>query len=55
MSHQSAAVIDLDTYRRARIPESNTKREAKEDPLHLTAELAWHLLQAIQVVKKLPH
>lgn len=55
MSHQSAAVFDLNAYRRERRPESNTKREVKEDPAHLTAELAYHLLQAIQVVKKLPH
>lgn len=55
MSHISSAVVDLDAYRRQRTPESNPKHEAQEDPRHLAAELAYHLLKAIQAVKKLPH
>jgi uncharacterized protein (UPF0218 family) len=55
MSHLNSAVVDLETYRRQRIPESNTKHEAQEDPRHIVAELAYHLLKAIQAVKKLPH
>ncbi len=55
MSHQNSAVIDLEAYRRQRIPESNTKHEVQEDPGHIAAELAYHLLKAIQAVRKLPH
>lgn len=55
MNYQSGAVVDLDAYRRQRTSESTTKQELKEDLTQLTAELAYHLLKAIQAVKKLPH
>ncbi|MFM0263296.1 hypothetical protein [Paraburkholderia sediminicola] len=55
MNHQNGAVVDLEAYRRQRIPESNTKHEAQEDPHHVANELAYYLLKAIQAVKKLPH
>lgn len=55
MSHQNSAVVDLEAYRRQRMPESKTKYERQEDPKHVAAELAYHLLKAIQAVKKLPH
>lgn len=55
MSHQNSAVVDLEAYRRRRTPESNTKHEVPEDAKRVAAELAYHLLKAIQAVKKLPH
>jgi hypothetical protein len=55
MSHQNSAVVDLDAYRRQRTPERSTKSDVQEDPKTLAAELAYHLLKAIQAVKKLPH
>jgi hypothetical protein len=55
MNHQNSAVVDLDAYRRRRAPESKTKHEAQEDPQNVVSELAYHLLKAIQAVKKLPH
>lgn len=55
MSHQNSAVVDLDAYRRQRTPERSTKQETQEDPKTVATELAYHLLKAIQAVKKLPH
>jgi hypothetical protein len=55
MNHQSAAVIDLDAYRQQRTPERKIKTELQEDPQRVAAELAYHLLKAIQTVRKLPH
>lgn len=55
MSHQNSAVVDLEAYRRQRVPESKTKYEKPQDLHDVTAELAYHLLKAIQAVKKLPH
>lgn len=55
MQYQNDAVVDLDAYRQQRTPESNEPEEIESDARSVITELAYHLLQAIQAVKKLPH
>lgn len=55
MQDRSAAVVDLASYRQRRTPESSHSKEKSSDTQHVIAELAYHLLKAIQAVKKLPH
>lgn len=54
MFHQNDAVIDLNAYRRQQEP-AESDEELRDDAQSVIAELAYHLLKAIQAVKKLPH
>jgi hypothetical protein len=55
MQFQNDAVVDLNAYRQRRTPESNEHEESDSDAKQLINEIAYHLLKAIQAVKKLPH
>lgn len=50
----SEAIVDLDDYRKKRTEKIQPK-DTYEYNQQLIADLAYHLLKAIQVVKKLPH
>jgi hypothetical protein len=54
MFQPNDAVTDLSAYRRQQKPE-NSNEESRDDAQRVIAELAYHLLKAIQAVKKLPH
>lgn len=55
MQDRNTAVVDLDDYRRRRFPESTNHDEESKDSQRIIQELAYHLLKAIQAVKRLPH
>ncbi len=55
MQERSAGVVDLSAYRQLRVSEKQEPEEPCSDPGGVVAELAYHLLKAIQAVKKLSH
>ena len=54
MPEQHEEIVDLTDYRKRRT-EKKPPKEDHYDPQQLIADLAYHLLKAIQAVKKLPH
>lgn len=55
MQRQNEGIVDLDAYRQQRTPERNARKNLENDAHNVITELAYHLLKAIQAVKKLPH
>lgn len=51
---QNEAVVDLSDYRKKRT-EKELPREDRSDNQQLIDDIAYHLLRAIQAVKKLTH
>lgn len=55
MQDLSAGITDLIAYKQEKASEENGLGEENQDLEGIISEIAYHLLKAIQAVKKLPH